>query len=73
MSIFITGDQHGDFNGLLTFADKMKLGNNDYIIVLGDMGLFWRKDKKDVNTFVPYFETNYNFNLYFIDRQPRGV
>ena len=73
MSVFITGDQHGEFNELLTFADRMQLGINDYIIVLGDMGLFWRHDKKDANDFISYFEKKYKFNLYFIDRQPRQL
>ena len=71
MSVFITGDQHGEFNELLTFADRMQLGINDYIIVLGDMGLFWRHDKRDAKFFINFFEENYKFNLYFIDRQPR--
>lgn len=45
----------------------MKLTEEDYIIVLGDMGLFWRNDKKDAENFIKKFEEKYNFNLYFID------
>ena len=45
----------------------MKLKENDYIIVLGDMGLLWRHDMKDANSFIDFFEKNYKFNLYFIE------
>ena len=67
MSLFLTGDCHGDFRKIYSFADKMELGPNDYIIVLGDMGLFWRYDRKDANTFIQDFENRYDFNLYFIE------
>lgn len=67
MAIFVTGDCHGDFIKILSFADKMQLTENDYVIVLGDMGLFWHYDKKCTNEFIKYFENNYKFNLYFID------
>lgn len=45
----------------------MKLTENDYIIVLGDMGLFWRNDKKDSKAFIQDFESKFNFNLYFVE------
>lgn len=67
MAVYITGDCHGKFDKIEFFANRMKLTENDYVIVLGDMGLFWRHDKKDANAFISYFERNYNFNLYFID------
>ena len=67
MAIYVTGDKHQKFDPILFFADKMKLTKNDYVIVLGDMGLFWRKDKRDANAFIDYFEQHYEFNLYFID------
>lgn len=54
MATFITGDKHGDLTEILNFIKKMKLSENDNIIVLGDMGLLWRRDKKDFN---------YNINL----------
>lgn len=48
----------------------MDLTENDYIIVLGDMGLLWRYDRKDADVFIKDFEHRFNFNLYFIDREP---
>lgn len=45
----------------------MKLAAQDYIVVLGDMGLFWRNDRRDSKTFIEMFEQDYEFNLYFID------
>lgn len=67
MAVYITGDCHADFTKIYTFADRMDLGPDDYIIVLGDMGLFWRNDKRDANVVIKDFEARYNFNLYFID------
>ena len=67
MAVYVTGDCHGQFDKIYKFADRMKLTEEDYVIVLGDMGLFWRHDKKDANPNIKYFEENYNFNLYFID------
>lgn len=67
MAVYVTGDKHQRFDSLWFFADRMKLTEQDYIIVLGDMGLFWRHDKKDANEIIKYFEKNYKFNLYFID------
>lgn len=67
------GDKHQRYEGLEKMAERLKLNENDYVIVLGDMGLFWRNDKKDANSFIEYFEKTYNFYLYFIDRQPREL
>ena len=67
MSVFVTGDCHGDFRKIYAFADKMELGPNDYIMVLGDMGLFWRHDRRDANYFINDFEYEFDFNLYFVD------
>lgn len=67
MAIYVTGDCHGDFRKIYAFADKMDLGQNDYIIVLGDMGLLWRHDRRDANVFIQDFENRYDFNLYFVD------
>ena len=67
MAVFVTGDCHQDMRKIYAFADKMELGSDDYIIVLGDMGIFWRHDKADANVIIKDFEARYNFNLYFID------
>ena len=67
MAVFVTGDCHQDMRKIYAFADKMELGPDDYIIVLGDMGIFCRHDKADANVIIKDFEARYNFNLYFID------
>lgn len=67
MAVFITGDKHQRFEGIINKADFGYFDENDAVIVLGDMGLFWRHDKKDANSFIEYFEQNYKFMLYFID------
>lgn len=46
--IYITGDTHGEYK---RFSNKrmkkkgMELGGNDYVIVCGDFGLCWAKDR----------------------------
>lgn len=68
MAVFITGDKHGDLYKLTSFIDRFGLTNDDAIIVLGDMGLFWRKDKKETKQFLDYYAQNdYMTNIYFID------
>lgn len=65
--IFLKGDVHGNFRPIIDFIEKFKLDQADWIIVLGDMGLFWRKDKADADAFIEYYEDNYIVNLMFID------
>lgn len=69
MAIYITGDQHANFNKIFNFVDflDIKLNSDDYVIILGDMGIFWRDDKEDAKKFIEFFEKNYQFNLYFIE------
>lgn len=68
MGTFITGDCHQNFDKIFFFAEKMKLTIEDNIIVLGDMGLCWRHDKKDFNYYVNEWENfEYKCNLYWID------
>lgn len=56
MSIYITGDTHGDFK---RFSKKQlsklafKLNKEDYVIISGDFGLLWEHDKE--------FEYNLNW------------
>lgn len=45
----------------------MELSEKDVVIILGDCGIFWRKDGSDAKSFISYFERYYKFNLYFID------
>ncbi|MBO5386833.1 MAG: metallophosphatase family protein [Lachnospiraceae bacterium] len=49
MSIFITGDTHGNFKRFTKKQlNKYKylIGSNDYVIVCGDFGLLWADDKE---------------------------
>ena len=62
MSIYITGDCHGDYRRFSTeiFPEQYTMGKSDYVIVCGDFGywsedreqLWWRKwlDKKPFTT-----------------------
>ncbi len=40
MSIYITGDCHGDYRRFSTeiFPEQYTMGKNDYVIVCGDFG-----------------------------------
>ena len=67
MNYYVTGDKHQDYAGLFSKIELAKLGENDTIIVLGDMGLFWRNDKKDADAIIKFYEDNYTCNLWFID------
>ena len=68
MRWFVTGDCHGDITKILDFIKKYNLGENDNIIVCGDMGLFWRKDKKDAEENINKYEQLCNgTNLYWLD------
>lgn len=67
MAVYVTGDCHQDMRKIYTFADRMDLGPDDHVIVLGDMGIFWRHDKADAKVIIKDFEARFNFNLYFVD------
>ena len=51
MSIFITGDTHGDFDieklSLKNFPEQEELTKDDYLIVAGDFGAVWDGGEKD--------------------------
>ena len=64
--IYVTGDCHGRLQRLINFAQN--LTNKDGILVLGDLGLCWRKDKLDMYPFIRIWEgLKNNPMLYFID------
>lgn len=42
--IFITGDKHGTFVPLFTFAEKVELRDTDILIIAGDAGYVWNND-----------------------------
>ena len=45
MSIYITGDCHGDYRRFSTeiFPEQYTMGKSDYVIVCGDFG-YWQED-----------------------------
>ena len=47
MSIYITGDVHGDFFELQQWGCAMELKKSDIIVILGDVALelFWRLER----------------------------
>lgn len=45
---YITGDTHGNFDRITYFQNKMQLSANDVLIILGDVGLNYYKNQKDV-------------------------
>lgn len=47
MSIYITGDVHGDFSGLQQWCSTMKPMKKDIIVILGDVALNYFGDNKD--------------------------
>jgi len=66
---FITGDKHQDYQDIDDFLTRFpELDTEDTtILVLGDMGLCWRKDKKDAKYLTKLYEEKYKANLWFID------
>lgn len=64
--VFLTGDKHGDFSSVFNFIEKFELGFGDWIIILGDAGICWRNDKKDMEEFIKYYESKYEVMLMFV-------
>ena len=45
--IYITGDVHRDFERIIEFTKKYQTTLNDYLIILGDVGLNYYEDERD--------------------------
>ena len=68
MATFLKGDIHGNLFEIIDFIDRFNLGKNDNIIILGDCGIAWRKDKKDLAQNIKLWnECGNGVKLYFID------
>ena len=68
MATFLKGDIHGNLFEVIDFINRFNLGKNDNIIILGDCGIAWRKDKKDlVQNIKLWNECGNGVKLYFID------
>lgn len=65
---FVTGDCHGNFNRIIQFIQKFNLGEDDHIIVCGDMGLYWRKDMADAKENIKTYEAMcHGVQLWWVD------
>ena len=68
MATFLKGDIHGNLFEIIDFINRFNLGKNDNIIILGDCGIAWRKDKKDLAQNIKLWnECGNEVKLYFID------
>ncbi len=67
MAVYLHGDTHGDFHELIDFIHDYSLTENDAVIVLGDMGLYWDKFGKWAEFFIGNYEAMYKTHIYFID------
>ncbi len=68
MATFLKGDIHGNLFEVIDFINRFNLGKNDNIIILGDCGIAWRKDKKDLAQNIQLWnECGNGVKLYFID------
>ena len=65
---FVTGDCHGQYHRIYNFIQRFGLGEDDTIIVCGDMGLYWNDNKKDAEEKIKTYETMcHGVNLWWID------
>lgn len=68
MATFLKGDIHGNLFEIIDFINRFDLGKSDNIIILGDCGIAWRKDKKDLDQNIKLWnECGNGVKLYFID------
>ena len=68
MATFLKGDIHGNLFEIIDFINRFNLGKNDNIIILGDCGIAWREDKKDLAQNIKLWnECGNGVKLYFID------
>ena len=68
MATFLKGDIHGNLFEVIDFINRFNLGKNDNIIILGDCGIVWRKDRKDLDQNIKLWnECGNGVKLYFID------
>lgn len=70
MSIYVTGDIHGNPSRLSTdiFPEQKEMTKKDYVILLGDVGLIWnyKGESKNEKWWLDWLETK-SFTTLFID------
>ena len=67
MAVYVRGDVHGYLEELTDFIDRFQLDENDAIIVLGDLGLYWDKRGLYAKKFIEFYEANYRTHILWID------
>lgn len=68
MATFLKGDIHGNLFKVIDFINRFNLGKGDNIIILGDCGIAWRKDRKDLDQNIKLWnECSNGVKLYFLD------
>lgn len=68
MATYCKGDIHGNLYELLDFINRFGLHEGDNIIVLGDCGIAWRKDRKDLDQNIKLWnEYGNGVKLFFLD------
>ena len=67
MAVFVKGDIHSDFSEITDFIIRFNLSEDDTIIILGDCGLYWRRDKKDAEQTIKIYEENYKTHILWLD------
>ncbi len=67
MSVYVTGDIHGDPRRLSTsvFPEQREMTRDDYVIILGDFGLVWSGDKEEAY-WLKWLEKK-PFTILFVD------
>lgn len=66
--IYLTGDVHlpNDVSKLRYFKEQENLTRDDYVIVLGDFGLLWRKDSYTYKQWLKWFNQR-KYTLLWLD------
>lgn len=71
MSLFITGDKHGEIGirdlALANFAEGRYLEKTDYVVVLGDFGLLWSNPPSDEEKYWLRWLSSRNWTTLFVD------
>ena len=69
--IFITGDVHGQIDiGKITkrkWPEQKNLSRDDYLIVLGDFGLYWEDEYDETFLYLMDFYQSRNYTVLWID------
>lgn len=47
--VYVTGDTHGEFGRIASFCKKMKTTKEDIMIILGDSGINYFEDNRDID------------------------